>query len=69
MARVLDEDGRLRYKVADYLGLDPGPDRALPEPEARLVTSSFESRSIKGTVGYDYSLPDKGARGRSALSL
>jgi pimeloyl-ACP methyl ester carboxylesterase len=69
VAGVLYEDAGLRYKVEEHLGLHPGPDLALPESGARLVTGAFESRVMKAEVGYAYSLPPKGDPGAIVLSL
>ncbi|HUC14672.1 MAG TPA: hypothetical protein VMS00_09500 [Acidimicrobiales bacterium] len=65
-AGVLYENAGLRYKVEEHLGLDPGPDLALPASGAHLVTGAFDSRTMKADVAYAYSLPAKGAPGRSS---
>ena len=68
-AGVVYEDGGLRYKLEEHLGLQPGPDLVLPKSGARIVTGAFESRFMKAEVGYAYSLPALGSPRAIVLSL
>jgi S-formylglutathione hydrolase FrmB len=66
-AGLLEDDVTLRYKLAEHLGLHPGPDLVLPSSGARIVEGSFESRSMHGQVSYAYSLPAN--RGPEAIVI
>jgi hypothetical protein len=57
---LLWEDPDLRRKLEAYYLYMRGPDLALPPSGARIVKGRFESRSMRGQVGYVYSLPAEG---------
>lgn len=56
-AAVVHEDGGLRYRLEEHLGLGVGPDLDLPSSGAQVVQGTFSSRFMDGDVAYAYSLP------------